>query len=101
MSSRGIAPVSRGQRGIGPEDINRALDAARAVPIPHNREIIHTLARSWTVDEQQGVRDPIGMHGFRCLLYTSDAADERSSVDLGGRRIIKKKNREKTDGHGI
>ena len=31
-----------------------------------------------------------------CLLYTSDAADERSSVDLGGRRIIKKKNREKS-----
>ena len=30
----------------------------------------------------------------RCLLYTSDAADERSSVDLGGRRIIKKKTRE-------
>ena len=30
-----------------------------------------------------------------CLLYTSDAADERSSVDLGGRRIIKKKNRDK------
>ena len=32
---------------------------------------------------------------FRCLLYTSDAADERSSVDLGGRRIIKKKHRKK------
>ena len=31
-------------------------------------------------------------HIIRCLLYTSDAADERSSVDLGGRRIIKKKN---------
>ena len=30
-------------------------------------------------------------HGATCLLYTSDAADERSSVDLGGRRIIKKK----------
>ena len=30
--------------------------------------------------------------GWTCLLYTSDAADERSSVDLGGRRIIKKKN---------
>lgn len=65
LSSRGVAPVSRGQRGIGQEDISRALDAARAVPIPHNREIIHTLARSWTVDEQQGIRDPIGMHGFR------------------------------------
>ena len=33
------------------------------------------------------------MHSI-CLLYTSDAADERSSVDLGGRRIIKKNNRE-------
>ena len=35
----------------------------------------------------------------RCLLYTSDAADERSSVDLGGRRIIKKKKREKINMH--
>ena len=34
-----------------------------------------------------------------CLLYTSDAADERSSVDLGGRRIIKKKKRKDTSGH--
>src|SRR5678816_3730649 len=34
-------------------------------------------------------KEPIGQHD--CLLYTSDAADERSSVDLGGRRIIKKK----------
>ena len=34
--------------------------------------------------------------GWACLLYTSDAADERSSVDLGGRRIIKKKNRVQT-----
>ena len=32
------------------------------------------------------------IHIYSCLLYTSDAADERSSVDLGGRRIIKKKN---------
>ena len=37
---------------------------------------------------------------YACLLYTSDAADERSSVDLGGRRIIKKKNREGRGGSG-
>ena len=36
-------------------------------------------------------------HPYRCLLYTSDAADERSSVDLGGRRIIKKKKNELTN----
>ena len=37
-------------------------------------------------------------HIMNCLLYTSDAADERSSVDLGGRRIIKKKKTQKIDG---
>ena len=40
--------------------------------------------------DAQGRRGVLLVHG--CLLYTSDAADERSSVDLGGRRIIKKKN---------
>ena len=43
--------------------------------------------------------DPGGEHAGRerdCLLYTSDAADERSSVDLGGRRIIKKQNEDRT-----
>src|SRR5678809_51247 len=46
-------------------------------------------------EEVAPLQDRVGPHGDRggrpCLLYTSDAADERSSVDLGGRRIIKKK----------
>ena len=41
-------------------------------------------------------RGPCG--AYRCLLYTSDAADERSSVDLGGRRILKKKKRQEHAG---
>ena len=42
--------------------------------------------------DMYNVRKTSMVHGiFTCLLYTSDAADERSSVDLGGRRIIKKK----------
>ena len=39
--------------------------------------------------------------GKTCLLYTSDAADERSSVDLGGRRIIKKKKKRETGGGSV
>ena len=42
-----------------------------------------------------GVEIRLIVRGICCLLYTSDAADERSSVDLGGRRIIKKKKQEK------
>mgnify|MGYP003381524158 CR=1 FL=1 len=52
--------------------------------IQENREVIGKQIR--TFREKKG-----------CLLYTSDAADERSSVDLGGRRIIKKKNRKKQE----
>ena len=43
----------------------------------------------WIIDDDKSIRWVIEK---ACLLYTSDAADERSSVDLGGRRIIKKKN---------
>ena len=43
-----------------------------------------------------GIVGAISRHSWPCLLYTSDAADERSSVDLGGRRIIKKKKNEST-----
>ena len=42
---------------------------------------------------RRSLADPVGFWAEACLLYTSDAADERSSVDLGGRRIIKKKKR--------
>ena len=42
--------------------------------------------------------DKVATHVETCLLYTSDAADERSSVDLGGRRIIKKKKKKTHDG---
>ena len=46
------------------------------------------------MERQRPVRHPVPN---TCLLYTSDAADERSSVDLGGRRIIKKKKKENVD----
>ena len=52
----------------------------------------HGLARLDAARQKGGaVGGVVGIQALGCLLYTSDAADERSSVDLGGRRIIKKK----------
>jgi cell division protein FtsA len=65
INSRGVIAVSRGVRGITEEDIERALDAARAIAIPHNREIIHCIARGFSIDGQDGVKDPLGMQAFR------------------------------------
>ena len=52
--------------------------------------VVTLLVMTFTGAGIIGLQNGIGM--IFCLLYTSDAADERSSVDLGGRRIIKKKN---------
>jgi cell division protein FtsA len=65
LNSRGVAAVSRGERGIIQDDIDRALDAARAVAIPQNRELIHAIPRGYVVDGQEGVRNPLGLRAFR------------------------------------
>ena len=63
VNSRGVVGISG--RVIDEDDVARAIEAARAVAIPHNREIIHVMQRGFTVDGQEGIRMPIGMHGYR------------------------------------
>lgn len=65
LNSRGIAAISRGERMIVQNDINRAMEAARAIAIPLNRELLHAIPRGYAVDEQDGVRNPLGLRGFR------------------------------------
>jgi cell division protein FtsA len=68
INSRGVAGVSGD--AIDDIDVERAMDAARAVAIPHNREIIHIVPRGFTVDGQDGISTPIGMHGYRLEVET-------------------------------
>ncbi len=51
--------------GVTTADIDRALETAQAIPIPSNRQIIHLIPRHYTIDDHQGVRQPLGMHGYR------------------------------------
>ncbi len=67
-NSRGVVGISG--RMIDQEDILRAIESARAIPIPHNREIIHVIHRGFNVDGQEGIRMPIGMHGYRLEVET-------------------------------
>jgi cell division protein FtsA len=80
INSRGVVGISRGSRGISEYDIERALDAARAIAIPHNREIIHTIPRGFVVDGQEGVRDPIGMQGIRLEVEAHIVTGASTSV---------------------
>ena len=65
LNSRGVVAVGRGERCITEDDLERALEAAQAIAVPHNREIVHIIPRSYTLDGQEGVQDPVGMMGFR------------------------------------
>lgn len=64
-NSRGVIAVSRADGEISEEDIARVIEAARAVSLPANREILHVVPRVYTVDGQEGIKDPLGMNGIR------------------------------------
>jgi cell division protein FtsA len=63
MNSTGMAGVSG--RTIGADDVSRALDAAKSMAIPYNREVLHVIPRGFVIDGQDGIKDAVGMHGFR------------------------------------
>jgi len=65
QNSRGVVAVAAGRREVGPQDVGRAIDAARAVAVPSDRRILHVLPQQFTVDGQDGVRDAVGMAGSR------------------------------------
>ena len=65
INSRGVIAVSSPDNEITKLDIERVIDAAKAVSIPMDREIIHVIPQEFIVDDQGGIKDPIGMSGVR------------------------------------
>lgn len=79
VNSRGVVGIS--ERVIDQDDVARAIEAARAVAIPHNREIIHVIQRGFNVDGQEGIRNPLGMHGYRLEVETHIITASAASVE--------------------
>jgi cell division protein FtsA len=63
FNSHGIVAVK--DREVMQTDIDRVIDAARAIAIPLDREVIHILPQEYIIDEQDGIREPLGMSGVR------------------------------------
>lgn len=70
LNSRGVVAVSHPEGEITISDLDRVIDAAKAVSLPSSREIIHVLPRTYSVDGQEGIKDPIGMTGVRLEVDT-------------------------------
>lgn len=70
MDSKGVIAVSRADGEISENDVIRVIDASQAVSIPPNREVIHVIPKTFTLDGQSGIKDPIGMTGIRLEVET-------------------------------
>lgn len=63
INSRGVVAIKN--REVGPADVARVIDAARAVNIPMDQQILHVLPQEFIIDDQDGIKDPLGMFGVR------------------------------------
>lgn len=70
LNSRGVVAVTSADREITEEHVERVRDAARVIVLPPEREILHNIPRSYTVDGQEGVRHPLGMSATRLEVET-------------------------------
>ena len=65
INSRGVIAISGKDHGVTPADVERVIDAAKAVALPVDREVIHVLPQEFMIDDQGGIREPLGMSGIR------------------------------------
>jgi len=94
VNSRGVIAVSRGGSEIGGDDVARVVEAARAVAIPGDREVLHVIPQEYAVDDQSGIRDPIGMSGVRLEAEvhivtgaSTSARNLQKAVERAGLRV--------------
>jgi cell division protein FtsA len=80
LNSRGVVAVQRPDHEITRNDVARAVESAQAVAIPTQREIIHVIPRAYVLDGHEGIRDPIGMSGFRLEVETHIVTGEVMAI---------------------
>ncbi|MFH1354055.1 MAG: cell division protein FtsA [bacterium] len=70
QNSRGVIAVSRADGEITADDVARVINAAQAVSLPNNREVLHVLPQNYIVDGHENIHDPVGMTGVRLEVET-------------------------------
>jgi len=70
MNNRGVVAITRGDRLVRREDLKRVLSCAQNIKVPSERRLLHVIPRGYAVDGQVGIKNPVGMHGFRLDVET-------------------------------
>jgi len=70
LNNRGVVAITRNDRVVRSDDLKRVLASAQSIKVPNDRKLLHVIPRSYAVDGQAGVMNPVGMHGFRLDVET-------------------------------
>jgi len=70
LNNRGVVAITRNDRLVRPDDLRRVLQCAQNIKVPSDRRLLHIIPRGYAVDGQVGVKNPVGMHGFRLDVET-------------------------------
>jgi cell division protein FtsA len=70
VNNRGSVAITRNNQVVRTNDLKRVLDVARSIKVPSEQKLLHVIPREYVVDGQGGVKNPIGMHGFRLDVET-------------------------------
>ena len=65
MNNRGVVAITRNDRLVRSDDLKRVLQCAQNIKVPTERRLLHVIPRGYAIDGQLGVKNPVGMHGFR------------------------------------
>lgn len=79
-NSHGVVAVRRSDNVITEDDIDRALEAARVVTLPHDRDVIHVIPRNFVIDGQEGITHPAGMLGRRLEVETTVVTGTQTAI---------------------
>ncbi len=69
-NNHGEITITRNDRLVRPQDLRRVLASAQSVKVPSDRKLLHVIPRTYIIDGQEGVKNPVGMHGFRLDVET-------------------------------
>ncbi|MBI2868901.1 MAG: cell division protein FtsA [Chloroflexi bacterium] len=70
LNNRGVVSITRDDRIVRTDDLKRVLSSAQSMEVPSDRRLLHVIPRNYAVDGQVGVKNPVGMHGFRLDVET-------------------------------
>jgi len=80
VNNRGVVSITRNDRLVRSEDLKRVLSSAQSFKVPNDRKMLHVIPRNYSVDGQTGVKNPVGMYGFRLDVETHVITAAATSV---------------------